>query len=101
MFGMMKLVLGLFIGAAVVYAAILTVNKVIGWFRNRTQLVHSDRSNIAFTIREALSNGKFAVYQGVFNTRSEQLLDGVKNECSELDPQLAALHQEEPMVIYQ
>lgn len=101
MIGMMKLLLGLFVGAAVVYAAVLTVNSVVNWFRNRAQLVNSDKDNIAFTIRESLSSGKFAVYQGVFNTRTEQLLEGVKNECETLDSKLASLHAEEPMVIYQ
>ena len=101
MFGMIGTLLTLFVGAAVIYAAILTVNAVVNWFKARAALVNSDRDNIAFTIRDKLSNGDFALYQGIFNTRTEQLLDGQKLVGEQLDSELAAMHRDQAMVVYQ
>lgn len=99
-FGISTLI-SLFIGAAVIYAAILTVNAVVDWFRSRAALVNSDQDNIAFTVKERLNNGDFALYQGIFNQRTEQLIEGQKMVGEELDGQLAQLHREQTMVVYQ
>ena len=101
MFGLITTILTLFAGAAVIYAAILSVNAVANWFRNRQAMVQSDRNNIAFTIRERLNSGSYNVYQGVFNTSSQQLLDGQKIEVEKLDDELEQLHRNEDMVVFQ
>jgi hypothetical protein len=100
MFGMIGTLLALFVSAAVIYAAILTVNAVISWFKNRAGLVQSDRNNLAFTIRERLADGNYAVYQGIFNSGTEQLLDGQKLVGERLDSELTNLHRDKPLVIY-
>jgi hypothetical protein len=100
MFGMIGTLLTLFVSAAVIYAAILTVNAVISWFKNRASLVQSDRNNLAFTIRERLADGNYAVYQGIFNSATEQLLDGQKLVGERLDSELTNLHRDKPLVIY-
>ena len=99
-FGISTLI-SLFIGAAVIYAAILTVNAVVDWFKSRAALVNSDRANIAFTVKERLNNGDFALYQGIFNQRTEELLEGRKLVGEELDGQLAQMHGDKSMVVYQ
>jgi hypothetical protein len=63
--------------------------------------VNTDRDNIAFTIREKLSNGDYALYQGIFNKRTETLIDGQKLVGGELDSQLAQMHRDQAMVVYQ
>ena len=99
-FGISTLI-SLFIGAAVIYAAILSVNAVVDWFKSRAALVNSDQDNIAFTVKERLSNGDFALYQGIFNQRTEQLLEGRKMVGEKLDGQLGQLHRDQAMVVYQ
>lgn len=101
MFGLMSTIVSLFVGAAVIYAAVLSVNAVVNWFRNRASLVQSDRNNIAFTIREKLASGDFNVYQGIFNTESQQLIDGQKMSAGQLDSELASMHRHKDMVVYQ
>jgi hypothetical protein len=101
MFGLLGTLISLFVGAAVIYAAILSVNAVINWFQSRAALVNTDRDNIAFTIREKLSNGDYALYQGIFNKRTETLIDGQKLVGGELDSQLAQMHRDQAMVVYQ
>jgi hypothetical protein len=100
MFGMIGTLITLFVSAAVIYAAILTVDAVINWFRNRAALIQSDRSNLAFTIRERLADGNYAVYQGIFNKESEQLIDGQKLVSERLDSELSNLHRDKPLVLY-
>lgn len=101
MWGLVGGLITLFIGAAVVYLAIITVDAVINWFKSKRSLVQSDRDNIAFTIKENMENGKYAVYQGVFNRRTEDLLAGQKLESGQIDDQLRSMHAEQPMVVYQ
>ena len=100
MFGMIGTLITLFVSAAVIYAAILTVDADINWFRNRASIVQSDRNNLAFTIRERLADGNYAVYQGIFNQASGQLLDGQKLVSEKLDSELNSLHRDKPLVIY-
>lgn len=101
MWGFVGGLVTLFVGAAVVYLAIITVDAVINWFKSKRSLVQSDRDNIAFTIKENMENGKYAVYQGVFNRRTEDLLAGQKLESGQVDNQLQSMHAEQPMVVYQ
>ena len=101
MFGMLGTLISLFVGAAVIYAAILTVNTVINWFQSRAALVNSDRDNIAFTIRERLNSGEYALYQGIFNKRTEQLVEGQKLVGERLDSELSQMHRDKTMVVYQ
>ena len=101
MFGMIGTIVSLFVGVAVIYAAILTVKAVVNWFKTRAALVNSDQDNIAFTVREKLSNGDFALYQGIFNTRTEQLLDRQKLVGEQLDSELEQMHRDQSMVVYQ
>lgn len=101
MWGFIGGLITLFIGATVVYLAIITVDAVINWFRNKRAIVESDRDNIAFTIKENMESGRYVVYQGVFNRRTEQLVDGQKLESEQIDDELRAMHEQQPMVVYQ
>jgi len=101
MWGFIGGMITLFIGAAVVYLAIITVDAVINWFRNKQAIVQSDQDNIAFTIKDNMENGRYVVYQGIFNRRTETLLEGQKLESEQIDEQLQSMHAQQPMVVYQ
>lgn len=101
MWGFIGGLITLFIGATVVYLAIITVDAVINWFRNKREIVQSDRDNVAFTIKENMDNGRYVVYQGVFNRSTEQLVDGQKLEADQIDDELRTMHDQQPMVVYQ
>lgn len=93
--------IGLFIGFVVVYLVMITLEAVIEWFHQRSELVESDSNHLAFTIQEKLNDGDYVVYQGVFNRASQELLCGQKMQSSCIDDELEALHAEQPLAIYQ
>jgi len=97
LFGIKALVGMIIVGAVI---ALLTYPMIVNWFRDRTAIKMQDKKNIAFTLQEHLSNGNVKTVQGIFNTRSNSLLDS-KGYCSkEIDPELASIHRGEELVLY-
>jgi len=88
-----------FIGFAIVALTLISFKIVKTWFRSRQKIKESDKNNIAFTLKEHMSNGEYAVCQGIFNTSSEELLEGVRMQ-GKIDKDLEAIHAGRPMVIY-
>jgi hypothetical protein len=84
-----------------VFVALLNWEKVIDWFKGRTQLKVSDKDNIAFTIQEKLKDGKYETVQGIFNKSTNELLDAKKYKSEEIDDQLAKVHRREKLVFYE
>jgi hypothetical protein len=87
-------------GAAVVVIAYLTYNFIVNWFRNRSAIQEQDKDNIAFTIKENLQSGNYTVVQGIFNRRTEELVDSQVIETKELDNKMSEIHSENKMVLY-
>jgi hypothetical protein len=75
-------VAGLAITAIVL--AFLHWDRIINWFRGRESLKLADRDNIAFSIKENLGNGNFSVVQGIFNQRTDQVLDAAKYDAKDV-----------------
>ena len=78
----------------------LVFGMLVKWFRNRRALVESDRDNIAFTLQNKLKSGKYNTVQGVFNTRTNEVIDGHKMMSNEIDNTIERLHADEELVIY-
>ena len=78
----------------------LVFGMLVKWFRNRRALVASDRDNIAFTLQNKLKSGKYNTVQGVFNTRTNEVIDGHKMMSNEIDNTIERLHADEELVIY-
>ena len=90
---------GVALGAFIV-VVILKWKDIISWFRNRTKLKESDKQNIAFTLQERLKNGKYKTVQGIFNKRTNEILDGQKIKSEQVDAKIAKVHDGEELVIY-
>jgi hypothetical protein len=86
--------------AGVVVIAYLTYNFIVNWFRNRSAIQEQDKDNIAFTIKENLQSGNYTVVQGIFNRRTEELVDSQVIETKELDNKMSEIHSENKMVLY-
>lgn len=84
--------------AAVVVLVYLNWDRIIGWFRGRQSLKQADRDNIAFTVKENLSDGNYSVVQGIFNQRTNQVLDGEKYNAKDLCDELK--YNKESLIIY-
>jgi hypothetical protein len=50
-------------------------------------------------LKQELTSGNYVVCQGIFNTRTEELLDGQKLQ-GKVDEELEEQHQGRPLVIY-
>ena len=87
--------------AAVITLIVLYWDTIVDWFQSRTKLKQSDKDIIAFTIKQELEKGKVPVVQGMFNKRTNEVLDGQKYEAEELDEELEKHHRGEPLVIYE
>ena len=84
------------------------VIKLLGWqkikdwflsyFKNRNRIKSPDE--VAFTLKTALSNGNVKVVQGIFNTNTETVEDGVEYNAEKIDNQLSNYHKDNPVVIY-
>ena len=78
----------------------LVFGMLVKWFRNRRALVASDRDNIAFTLQNKLKSGKYNTVQGVFNTRTNEVIDGHKMMSNEIDNTIDKYHRDEELVLY-
>jgi len=88
-------------GLAVLVIALLGWDTIINWFRGHEELKESDKDNIAFTIQDHLANGNYTTVEGIFNKRTDEVLDGVKYESKDIDEKVAEVHRKEPLVIYE
>jgi len=71
------------------------------WFTNRHQLKQADRDNLAFTLQNKLKSGKYSTVQGIFNTRTNEVVDGRKMESGEIDDTIDNYHRHEELVLYE
>ena len=71
----------LVIGTLVV-VALLKWSEIVDWFRNRSVLKQSDKDNIAVMVRTQLASGHVREIHGIFNTQTEEVLDGQQRTLS-------------------
>jgi hypothetical protein len=85
--------------AVVVELVMLTVEWLTESFNS---LKTGDVDEIGFTVKNALENGQVEVIQGVFNKRTEEVVNDkvVKIKTDELDPQLEMAHRDNAVVLY-
>jgi hypothetical protein len=87
------------LGIGIVVVKLLTWSGVVNWFRQRSALKAADKNNIAVLVGDALDNGHYVEVTGVFNTRTNTLLDAQQYEAEQLDADLTRLHQKSKVVI--
>lgn len=87
--------------AAFVVIASLVLQEVINWFQARQHLCQADSDMIAFTLQEKLASGNFKTVQGVFNIKTSLVVEGRRIESERVDEELAGLHRNGGLAIYQ
>lgn len=88
----------LVIGALIV-VALLKWQEIVNWFRNKSSLKQSDKDNIAVMIKTQLASGHVREIHGIFNTKTEEVLDGQQYEAKELDQDLQEVFGSEDVVV--
>jgi len=86
---------------AVATLIIVYWDEIIDWFRSRNDIKTRDEDNIAFTLKEKMATGQYNVVQGIFNTRTEKVVEGRNIHAKELDEQMTAAHRQQELVIYE
>ena len=90
------------IALVVLVIAFLNFDILLDWFRGKTKLKQSDRDNIAFSLQERLSNGRYKTVQGIFNKRTNEVLDGQEIKSNDVESSLRQDHIEgDGLVIYE
>jgi hypothetical protein len=86
---------------AVVVLAIVYYDDIIAWFRARNDIKVRDKNNVAFTIKQKMDNGEYKLVQGIFNKRTEQVVDGQVVQTKMVDERLADVHGQNELVLYE
>ena len=73
----------------VIYLAYLTISVVLQWFSQNDTLSTYNSNLVAATINKGLQNGKYTVVQGVFNKRTNSIVEGRTIETAQIDSTLA------------
>jgi hypothetical protein len=75
-------------------------SEIADWLKKR-QGLKKDSDTIAFSLLKKTNDGKIDLAAGFFNTKTEELLDGVKYSVSRVDPELEKIHNGKELVIYE
>jgi hypothetical protein len=78
--------------------AILAFAAVVQWFRNFRESI--EENDIAFTLRQELSNGRHTIVQGIFDHSTDQVKQARRINATQLDPKLSHAHAQNKLVIY-
>jgi hypothetical protein len=100
-FTLIALILAAAAGLTLVVVAVVYWDDIVNWFQSRNNLKVADRDNIAFTIKDRMASGEYTVIQGIFNKRTEEILDGRKMRTKALDSQFDRAHKDQDLVIYE
>jgi hypothetical protein len=98
---MLALILVAVAALTAIVVAIIKFKAIVEWFRKRQNLKQEDKDNIVFTIKKALESGEYEVVKGIFNTQTNELLDGEKERSKEIDEELENVHKGKELVLYE
>ena len=79
----------------------LSLDFIVNWFQNREKVKNSDKDNIAFTIQEKVKSKDYKTVQGIFNKRTNEVVDAQEIHSNKLDKQIKQLHRDNELVIYE
>ena len=86
MFGTLALIAG--IVAAVAVIAILTIQIVRDWYKEKNKI--KDKNHVNVMLKQRLENGNFKTITGVFDPYEDKIHDAKAFESKKLDDDLAA-----------
>lgn len=75
--------------AVVAILVLLTIAVVKKWFRNNNKI--QDKEHVNVVLKQRFKSGKYKTVGGVFNPKTEKILDATAWESNDLDEELKAL----------
>ena len=100
-FGLLKAAVAGIAAGAVIYLLCLYWDDIVNWLQGRTSLKESDLDNIGFSLQERLSSGGYKTVYGIFNSRTNTVLDATGVSSTKIDDRLSREHRNSPLVVYQ
>ncbi|MFI2632324.1 hypothetical protein ACH5A2_18295 [Streptomyces collinus] len=85
----------------VVVLAIVYYDEIVDWFQSRNDLKESDKENVGVTVKTWMKEGNYKIVQGIFNKRTETLVDGRVMRTKEVDHKLDQVHGPNEIVVYE
>jgi len=98
--------------------SVIRWKEIIEWFTNKSAIKTSDKDNVAFTLLrrphvrpenadlppisiEERSKAPVILVQGIFNKRSETIIEARALEATQMDEEVAEAHKDNELVIYE
>ena len=104
--GLIELIIGALVGAviagvaAAIVISVLKLQDVLDWFYQQDSLSTGDTDLLAITIKKEIEDDNVTIVQGVFNKRTQTLIDGRTIKTNQLDDELEARHRYHKVVQY-
>jgi len=98
--GLVKAAIGGAVAGAVIAIVCLNWDRIVGWFQSRLHLRLSDPNALGFSLQEKTASGQYRTVYGVFNKRTNQLLDSEKVTSGQVDTRVEEMHRGNEMVIF-
>jgi hypothetical protein len=88
-----------------ILVVILNLDKIKELFqklksRNQGPISQADKDAIGFTLKDAVANENTPVVEGIFNKKTNQVIDGVKIEAESIAPDVLQQHRKSKVVLY-
>jgi hypothetical protein len=68
--------------------------------KNKEALSKADKDAIGFTLTTAAADPNTPVVQGVFNKKTNEVIDGVKIQAESIAPEVLQKHRRDKVVLY-
>ena len=65
------------------------------------KIKNANKDNIAFTIQEKMKNKQYKTVQGIFNKRTNEVVDAQEIRSDKVDAQMENNHRGNELVVYE
>jgi hypothetical protein len=89
------------IAGAVVLGGRITLDRLLGWFRERAARVRIDPDKAAVTIMEAVGANRVRIIQGIFDAPTARFNDARVLESADVADDVRDAHRDRAVVIWQ
>ena len=92
----------LILAAEILTGIVLTVlpwSRIKGWFQERAGSM-VNLNHLRISLHEKLATGQHRVVYGIFNKQTSTFLEGESVTADQIGPEIAALHDDAPLVVF-
>lgn len=87
--------------AVVTYVVTRFHEHIVSWFQERSEEINADETKIAFTLKEKMASGECAFVQGIFDKKTDKIVDAQRIKSQQVDDEIREIHSTKTLAIYQ